>query len=318
VAAEVNYFRATAAAQFTASASGVVVYSDGANLSRLAWFDRGGVDKGDVRPPDTYLNLRISRDGREALVDRLTRRTKDFDIWSVNLSNGVENRVTSSLETEIAGQFASPGAIIYSASHGTAPRLKRRVLATGNDEWMLPEEPRMQMPTDVSDDGSWLAYSERAGRGDFDIHALPLKGGAPVPIAVTPFNENDATFSADGTLIAFVADDTGRPEVYVAPLASPRSKHRVSITGGRLPRWDRASRALVYLAPDSRVMSVPLGTRAVPDFGTAAALFTLPKGVTWSTYDIAPDGRFLAIVPVQFASRQPLTVLVNWPSTQSR
>jgi hypothetical protein len=29
-------------------------------------------------------------------------------------------------------------------------------------------------------------------------------------------------------------------------------------------------------------------------------------------YDVAPDGRFLAVVPALFAARKPLIVIVNW------
>ncbi|HEX4566451.1 MAG TPA: hypothetical protein VH138_07445 [Vicinamibacterales bacterium] len=35
---------------------------------------------------------------------------------------------------------------------------------------------------------------------------------------------------------------------------------------------------------------------------------------TWSDFDVAPDGRFVAIVPESLAAQQPLTVVVNWRS----
>ena len=41
----------------------------------------------------------------------------------------------------------------------------------------------MQIPAGVSADGAWLLYAERGDRGTFDVLALPLKGGSPVPIA---------------------------------------------------------------------------------------------------------------------------------------
>ncbi len=33
-----------------------------------------------------------------------------------------------------------------------------------------------------------------------------------------------------------------------------------------------------------------------------------------SCFDITPDGRFMAVVPLQYAAEQPLTVIVDWPA----
>ena len=314
VADEVSYFRASAWAAVAASASGAVAYSTGSEQARLAWFDRTGRETGEVRPPDGYLNLRISSDGREVLFDRLTQRTRHHDLWSLDLARGSETRLTTSLDTEVTPQFGPPGTVIYTASRGSSPRLVRRVLATRVDEPVVPDAPPMQMASDVSADGKWLLYAERSDRGPYDVYALPLDGGAPVPMATTAFNEGQASFSPDGRFIALTSDETGRTEVYVAPFASPHAKRLVSTSGGSLPRWDRARRELTYVTPGSDVMSVTV-TGASGEFGTPKALFKLAKGRVWSAYDIAPDGRFLAVIPVQTSGQQPLTVIVNWPAT---
>jgi Tol biopolymer transport system component len=318
LADEVAYFRATAVAHFTASSSGVLAYSSGSDLSRLAWFDRTGHEMGEVRPPDAYLNLRISSDGREVLFDRLAKRTRHFDLYSLDLSRGLETRLTTSPFTEVNPQFGPPGTLIYTSSHGSAPRLTRRVLATGVDELIVPDAQSMQLASDVSADKKWLLYSERADRGNFDVHALPLDGGAPVPMATTAFNETQPSFSPDGRFIAFTSDETGRREVYVAPFASPRAKRLVSSAGGVSPRWDRVHRELVYLTPGQEVMSVPVDTSASLEIGTPKVLFKRPKDAGWGAYDIAPDGRFLAVVPVQSTGQQPLTVIVNRSATLPR
>jgi Tol biopolymer transport system component len=318
VAAEVSYFRASAWAAVAASAGGVLVYSNSPDLARIAWFDRTGRETGELRPPDGYLNLRISSDGRELLFDRLARRTRQHDLWSLDLLRGSEMLLTTSPETEVTPQFGPRGTVIYTASRGAAPRLFRRVLATGVDEPIVADAAAMQMASDVSADGKWLLYAERSDRGTYDVHALPLDGGAPVPMATTAFNEAQASFSPDGRLIAFMSDETGRPEVYVAPFLSPSAKRIVSTSGGSLPRWDRTRRELVYLTPANDVMSVTVGTGTSGKFGAPRALFTLAKGREWRAYDIAPDGRFLAIIPVQTLGQQPLTVIVNWPATLRR
>jgi hypothetical protein len=48
-----------------------------------------------------------------------------------------------------------------------------------------------------------------------------------------------------------------------------------------------------------------------PVLGPSRTLFTLQGPYRWVDYDVAPDGRFLAILPESLASEQPLTVLVG-------
>jgi hypothetical protein len=47
--------------------------------------------------------------------------------------------------------------------------------------------------------------------------------------------------------------------------------------------------------------------------GAPTTLFTLPAEMTWTNFDISPDGqRLLAAIPVAIANRQPVTVITNW------
>src|SRR5204862_1265423 len=152
-------------AQYSASASGVIVYSRWTDLFRLAWFDRSGRDAGELRPAGEYQGVRISRDGRDLLFDRKAAQDGSYDIWSMDLARGVETRITSAANTEVSPQWGPAGTIVYSASRGAAPRLVRRSLATGSEERILPDGAGMQFPYDASADGKWTAYSQRVGRG---------------------------------------------------------------------------------------------------------------------------------------------------------
>ena len=61
----------------------------------------------------------------------------------------------------------------------------------------------------------------------------------------------------------------------------------------------------------------PCAPRATLRLGPPRPLFALQGKYGWASYDIAPDGRFLAIVPEALTSEQPLTVVVNWTSERS-
>jgi eukaryotic-like serine/threonine-protein kinase len=118
-------------------------------------------------------------------------------------------------------------------------------------------------------------------------------------------------FSPDGRAIAWVADDTGAFEVYVAPRDQPGSKRRVSTSGGSWPRFSHDGRELFYLSPDGRLMVVTLQATPTLTVGTPEALFRT-GGRGWRHFDVAADGRFLAIVKQVVAQEQPLNVVLNW------
>jgi hypothetical protein len=110
--------------------------------------------------------------------------------------------------------------------------------------------------------------------------------------------------------VAFTSNEGGRKDVYVAPFPSKGTRQPVSPGGGQLPRWSRDGRELFYLSPDNALIVVSVS--ATGELGKAAALITMAPGAGWVNYDVAPDGRFIALVPEQSAPAQPLTAIVNW------
>ncbi len=91
----------------------------------------------------------------------------------------------------------------------------------------------------------------------------------------------------------------------------------VSTDGGIQPRWARNGKGLFYVALDGRLMAVPISVRGnALEPGTPVALFRPHiwnvTGPFWSQYDVAPDGRFLVLAPVEEDSATPITLLQNW------
>ncbi|HSD28131.1 MAG TPA: hypothetical protein VLL75_12565 [Vicinamibacteria bacterium] len=52
----------------------------------------------------------------------------------------------------------------------------------------------------------------------------------------TPFNSYHGRFSPDGRTLAYVSEESGRPEVFLASLEEKTPARRVSRAGGVLPR----------------------------------------------------------------------------------
>ena len=89
---------------------------------------------------------------------------------------------------------------------------------------------------------------------------------------------------------------------------------RVSTNGGDKPRWRRDGTELYYVAPDKRLMAVPI--RSTPAFGVGlpVTLFEVRLPTTTFPYDVAVDGRFLVNTLDHPSPDVPggLTVVLNW------
>jgi hypothetical protein len=231
-----------------------------------------------------------------------------------DLERGAESPVTSGRLTEVFGRWLpDQQGVIYSIAAGTPPNLTRRDLASGAETPLLPPGT-FQNPQDVSPDGRTLLFLQRSGTSAFDLWTLPLVGeGAAAPFVASPAVEGQAAFSPDGRFVALITNETERSELYVTPFPGPGEKIRVSTDGARVFRWARASRELVYLTFDRRVISVPVQTDPTLRLGEQSTLFILQADVDWRNFDVTSDGaRFLALLPVVVADEAPITVITDW------
>ena len=313
IAETVRFFLSTSAADFSVSPNGTVVFQSHDDRSRLAWIDRTGREVGTAGSPGKYLELSITRDGRTALASRTLPTTGTFDIWSLDLDRGTETRLTlDDAFTEIEGAMTPAGdAMIYAAAHGRALRLMRRDMRTGRDEPLLPQGVRMQGVPDISPDGRLLAFEERTAAGGFNLWTLPLTGVAtPTLVRESRFSENSFRFAPDGDHYAFLSNESGRYEVYIARL-SGGPKTIVSAGGAVDVRWSRAGGEIFYVSSDLRMMSVPVRTTPTLELGKPVTLFAIANK-QWRGFDASPDGkRFLVITPEVVANEQPLTAILN-------
>ncbi|HEY4563360.1 MAG TPA: hypothetical protein VIJ36_10295, partial [Thermoanaerobaculia bacterium] len=93
----------------------------------------------------------------------------------------------------------------------------------------------------------------------------------------------------------------------------------ISTAGGVYPRWSRDGKELYFIAPDGKLMAVPIhATATMLDAGGPAPLFQTRRLGGGSNvigrshqYDVAADGRFLINVDVEL-SATPITLLLNW------
>jgi Tol biopolymer transport system component len=315
VADTVRYFRSTGGAAYATSAGGTLVYQSSGPVMQLVWLDRTGRELATVGSPGNYLDLSLAPDGRRLLFSRTLPRIGTYDVWSYDISRGTETRLTPSTNSDFSPVWLPGGRhIVYSAVESGLPRLHRLDLDTGTAEVMLAPTG-FQTATDLSPDGRTLAYVERTPDGSVAALTLPLTGGgAPARLTPPGFHVSVARFSPDGSHVAFISDESGTFEVYVALFPGPGERVRLSTDGAKALRWPRAGNEILYLSQDRKVVSVPVRTAPVLQLGAPKVLFTLAGGGVWPEFDVTPDGlRILAIVPRVDADQLPLTVVTNWP-----
>jgi dipeptidyl aminopeptidase/acylaminoacyl peptidase len=314
---DVSAFSGTGRSSVSVSNDGTLLYQTGGSRYQLGWFGAEGTALGTVGATDQYVGLRLSPNGQEALVT--IREGGNGDLWRVDLARGARSRVTS----EGRGWYAvwSPDGeqIAYSSQGTTGPEV---MSARGADQARkLWTSDAQAYPSDWSRDGQYLAYTESHPDTSNDIWLFQMTGERKaVPLLRSPFTEFHPRFSPDGGWLAFTSNESGRDDVYVQRLRDRATRRLVSGGGGGYPRWSRDGRALNYRAADGRLMTVPVRmVGSSVELGTPAPILQLidPPAVHPYPYDIAPDGRILALIPAM-EGRQELTVLMNWQSDLKR
>jgi Tol biopolymer transport system component len=310
VASPVVYSRSTTRASFAVSRSGVLVYQPRGDSSRLVWVDDSGA-AGRVVSSGDLLGLRLSPDGGRALFSRATPAFGTYDLWYVDLDRGAEWRLTSDPTSEIAGQWLPDGGgVVFSAERQGSPHLFSRRLNEDHDRELRPAGA-FTLAHDVARDGV-IAFKVVGEPRPRVVWGLRPEGGEPVSLMAARFDVDDLRFAPDNDLVAFVSSDSERSEVYVAPRTAPQHRVRVSIGGGRLPRWSGRGGSLFYLSNEGRLMSTTVRARPNLVVSQPRPLLAVSSSPPWVDYDVTPDGKVLAIVPQAMASQQPLAVLLNW------
>jgi dipeptidyl aminopeptidase/acylaminoacyl peptidase len=216
--------------------------------------------------------------------------------------------------------------IVFAAERDGPPHLHQKALdQMGSGEVLTPQSQWVQWPYDWSLDGRFIIYGDGGLKTGHDLILLPMFGDRkPEPFLDTQFNEVDARFSPDGRWIAYISNESGQNEVYVRslPSAGPGVMRQISVAGGTSPSWRRDGRELFYLAPDKRLMVVPVRAGVSFEAGSPIALFRAEVGDVVgrdTPYDVAADGqRFLINVRLVEAKLLPITVVVNWAAALKR
>jgi len=327
---------------FSASPSGALAFRAGITggaKADLVWFDRKGQRLGQLGPSqDLGTNVQLSPDGKRVVIIRgvlaelsgALGNMQGARIWTAELSRAIFSRLTTGQGIEGSPAISPDGHVAFtSALEGVGDLYWTRADGTGTPEPLLANSPTLKHPNGFSPDGKFLIYDDHTTQRQ-DLWVLPIAATPdgerkPIPFVVTQADETFGQFSPDGHWIAYSSDESGRREVYVQGFAPDRvpaaagGKWQMSTAGGDKPRWSRNGKELYYIAPDRKLMAVPVTLGLPFQPGVAVPLFeTTATG--FFPYAVSPDGRFLISMPAagEAPTSSPLTIVLNWQAGLKR
>jgi Tol biopolymer transport system component len=294
---------------FTSSARLLLTAPAAFRARTLAWYDLNGTRSGSIGDPGDYWQVRLSPDDSDAAVTTLDPLLRTLDVIIIPTSaRGAPEPLSLALSADSDPVWSEDGTrVLFRSLQDGVPNLFTRLV----HQRTAPDEPllRSELDETATDWRDSVVLFQAPGKGtglnvwEFDPATREVTG-----VATSGFNESDARWSPDGRSIAYVSDESGRPDVYVAPLPEgPRI--RVSFAGGSRPRWSRDGRALFFVREDELMRADVTGE----GFATP-----VPVAMTEGVRDVAVahrSDRILALIPVQRGTAVEAAAVVDWLST---
>jgi serine/threonine-protein kinase len=309
IADGVRYFKPTGEADLSASMNGIVAYRAPLGGQSLTWVDRSGQRTGTLGSVAMFNFVRFAPNDSGVVASVVDPKVGTPDIWLYGTKRETATRLTYAPGYEDVPLVTPDGRkLLYSGDALGVPDIFVKELGSAADDHPLIVEPGEQYPEDVSPDGRFLAYATNTyGDTRWDIFVASLDGSEkPTPFVRTPFIEHGPRFSPDGRWISYESSETGQYQVYVKPFPGPGQARPISTKGGSMAKWSRDGRQL-YFRNARRMYAVDMTT---PD-AEPRLLFETDRSFT--SFDVAPDGRFLMVMTDELAQQQPTRIIVNWP-----
>ncbi|HXH33220.1 MAG TPA: hypothetical protein VNJ54_02280 [Plantibacter sp.] len=305
---------ATGVTHAACSDSGVLVHVPGEAQSlrrSLVAVNRAGTQVEAFTGGDSLEEPRMAPDGRSAII---SLRNRTSDLWLYEFGRGSLGRLTFEGEN-FAGIWGPGDGTISFGSGGEGPS---DIFTLQPDRSAPPERlvtsEHDKVPGAWSPGGATLVFTEYHPETGADIWVLERDAARVRPLVRTKFNEYAPVFSPDGRWIAYVSDESGRPEILVVSYPEAVGKRQLSTEGGTEPLWARDGTELFYRSGD-RLMRVDM-SRGPGDAGIPTTLFEgryVPGTVTLANYDVAPNGAgFLMVVANTSPSPTAIRVTLGW------
>ena len=305
------------------STSGTLVVSEGGapGLQQMTWYDRAGTVLGTL-VNQTYDTLALSPDERRVAVSMRSAGLLNLDIYVFDVTSGNSTRLTSDPGADRSPVWSPDGTRIAFERETDGVFSLRQLSLDGSREELLAKDGGRYIAPSWAPDGRFITFTRTGVSGSADVWLLPLVGDRrPYPIIQTAAGETSGTVSPDGRWIAFVSDETGRPNVFMEPFPGGGGRRRISRDSASHPVWRRDGKELFYTADNpsrgNGLFAVSIDSAGQAGETTQLFYAGVPRFSDGQIYAVSNDGqRFLGgggPGPSRSAVG-PLHVLLNWPA----
>ncbi len=293
---------------FTASERLVVTAPGAARTRALAWYGVDGRRTGTIGEAGNYWQVALAPNDEDAAVTTLDPLLRTLDVIVLGTAaRSTPQQLSLALAADSDPVWSEDGTrVLFRSLQDGVPNIyARRVHAPdAMDEPVLRSELD-ETPSDWRD-GMVLFHSPGKGTG-MDVWAFDATTREVSGMAASGFNESDGRWSGDGRFVAYVSDESGRPDIYAAAVPGGE-RLRVSFGGGTRPRWSRKGDALFFIRDDQ----IMRADRVAGGFATPLAIVSVP-GVRDFAVAHRTD-RLLLLEPVQRPVPVEGAAIVDWAS----
>ena len=325
----------TDTANFSISDSGTLVLIPGdlnaqaaARIeTTLSWIDRNGNEEPLTVRPDDYTMARVSPDGTKValVVGAQLGRELPPAVWIYDIATRNLRLLTTDPPVQDAPVWSVDGRRIFVRA-GRPPETPISVqaieLETG-EATVLAEASSdfpFLLPWAAAPDGRTLGLVNALSLTDVNVATLSLEDGALASLLSGPGNQNQPSFTPDGTWIAVSEQpEGGVAEINLRPFPAV-ARTRIPVGRGESPVFSRDGSELFFFDGQG-IVAAPISYTPTLSVGTPQRLFEAP-GYLWAivgrSWDPDPSGeRFLVIrEPAGTDATEPearqIDVVLNW------
>jgi Tol biopolymer transport system component/predicted Ser/Thr protein kinase len=308
---QVSYSAMFGSAKMSFSRTGTLVYRS-RETSRviIQWTDADGKSQPLLDRPGLFVNPQFSRDGKRIAVANDDVRS---GIWIYDIRRDTLSPLSGEKNATHPVWTPDGRSIVYQSADGMSFARSDG----GSRAGLLNQSKEFQYPSAFSPDGKTLAFYQSGPRG-FELWTLPveregekLTAGKPEIFQGTNFGNRGASFSPDGRWLAYSSNESGSSQVYVRAFPDKGGQWQVSTNGGTAPIFSRNGKDLLYFdMADDRIMVAsyaPKGDTFVaekPRVWSAQSVALTLAGAVGAQYDLAPDGKHIAVATYAGGSSQ--------------
>ena len=294
----------------------------GSGAGQMIWIGRdGSIDP--VGEPTLRPSYAIGADPTGPRVARSEIEGSGGDLWIYDHVRSTRTRLTFDPGNEDMAVWSPDGRKIAYAAVGTdcAGAECWAVLVHPSDGSGRPDTIARAgaLPVFTPDGRDILYTAFRRGGSLWDVLRVPAdRSGPPVTLVSGNPRALAGQVSPDGTLLAYVSNESENYEVYLTRYPSLQGRWQVSNTGGQWPQWSQKGDRL-YFSHGDDIMEVQVSAGASPALGNPVLHTRRPRSGTFPfgfdmMFVLSPDGgRVLTSRSSEGGRTAPrLAIVQNW------